>query len=477
MSSPSAVTAFLAAALGLAACEQTNGNYCCTDLATCHLPGGSPDLVPCTDPTRPFCDNAGEFGLARTCIPDPGTTACDGSEDCTSLVAPVCDAEGTGTCVGCDDAADCSRFAGTTECDATTGTCVECIDAGDCTNANEPVCGADRACRACVNDSECDSGICDESTGACVDESLIVYVATGGSGSACTRAQPCGTIATGIAAVTVTRKNILVAAGSYTETLVVSGRSLTIVGAGAELQPTALNQVPISVSNMSDVSIEGLRITGAGGAANPEGINCQGQAGNPSTLVLVGATVNNNGGVGIITNRCNLTVVQSHILGNNGGGLNATDGVVTIRNNFFAGNGGALTNVGGVRLDSSGAGSVFEFNTVANNVSSAGFASGLICSSVATHTFSNNIVVGQSADQVSGTNCNFTYTLSDEALAGTGNTTMQPMFVNVATNDYHLAAGSAGIDAADPAATLATDIDGDTRPQNGRADIGADEAQ
>ena len=42
--------------------------------------------------------------------------------------------------------------------------------------------------------------------------------------------------------------------------------------------------------------------------------------------------------------------------------------------------------------------------------------------------------------------------------------------------DYHLQSSSPCIDAADPAATLDVDIDGDIRPQGAAHDMGADEA-
>jgi hypothetical protein len=57
-------------------------------------------------------------------------------------------------------------------------------------------------------------------------------------------------------------------------------------------------------------------------------------------------------------------------------------------------------------------------------------------------------------------------------VAGASNT--DPMFVNLAQNDYHLAAGSPARDAVDTGP--ATDFEGDARPQGARFDIGADEA-
>ena len=77
-----------------------------------------------------------------------------------------------------------------------------------------------------------------------------------------------------------------------------------------------------------------------------------------------------------------------------------------------------------------------------------------------------------------GLNCLFAYTMSnDTTLAGTGNTTEVPTFVNPSGDDYHLAPSSAGIDLGDPARTGGTDIDGEARPRGARSDIGADEVR
>jgi hypothetical protein len=484
-------------AVVLTACEKTNAVYCCTDLATCHEPGGSEELIACTDPARPYCDNDGQYGDKRTCIEDP-TAGCSGPEDCTTPAAPVCDVGGTGTCVGCGVMADCGRFPATPQCEPASGACVECLAAGDCTSASEPVCGMDHVCRACMADAECASGVCDEGTGACVAEAAIVYVATNGGGAVCTRAMPCATITAGIAAVDATRRTILVAPGSYTDRVTIAAKSFALVGHGAAVSASTAGEVIDVNAGSIAVTIEGLRVHDGLGAVGTA-IRCRDSGGTP-TLTLVGVTLDRNGGAGIDATRCNVTVTGGTISGNNGAGISANTatltveasrildnngggvvtsggGMISIRNSFIAKNGDLSGAVGGVRLVEPTS-LVFEFNTLADNGTMAGFAAGMQCSSLMPRTLSNNIIVGPSSDQVSSAaNCTFTYTLSNETIAGTGNATTAPTFVNAATNDYHLTAASAGIDAADPAATLATDIDGQSRPQGPRADIGADEVR
>jgi hypothetical protein len=97
---------------------------------------------------------------------------------------------------------------------------------------------------------------------------------------------------------------------------------------------------------------------------------------------------------------------------------------------------------------------------------------------------SNNIFLhvdnGTNTAFVSGSSCTATYSLFDTDVAlpaETGNVSGDAIFVNGAGGNYHLQTGSPGINAADPAATLATDIDGEMRPQGGRHDMGADEAE
>jgi len=61
-----------------------------------------------------------------------------------------------------------------------------------------------------------------------------------------------------------------------------------------------------------------------------------------------------------------------------------------------------------------------------------------------------------------------TYTISGEAITGTGNKTGDPLFLEPAGNDYHLKSGSPAIDAADPE----SDYSDEPSPNGGRADMG-----
>ncbi len=96
--------------------------------------------------------------------------------------------------------------------------------------------------------------------------------------------------------------------------------------------------------------------------------------------------------------------------------------------------------------------------------------------------FSNNIVydnrVSGTGTQVGGSaSCSWTY--SDigpaQTVAGTGNINTAPMFVDPATRNFHVMPDSPVENLADAAATITVDLDGDSRPQDGRSDIGADE--
>ena len=70
----------------------------------------------------------------------------------------------------------------------------------------------------------------------------------------------------------------------------------------------------------------------------------------------------------------------------------------------------------------------------------------------------------------------FTCSDIEGSLAGTAsNLNANPDFADALNGDFHLESTSPCKNTADPAATLAVDVDGDARPQGGRSDMGADE--
>jgi hypothetical protein len=89
---------------------------------------------------------------------------------------------------------------------------------------------------------------------------------------------------------------------------------------------------------------------------------------------------------------------------------------------------------------------------------------------------SNLVVNNAGPAQVTGAVCSWTYSdITPGSVSGTGNLSVDPLFVDPVHNNFHLQLASPVRDAADPAATLAVDIDGDTRPQGAGRDMGADE--
>jgi hypothetical protein len=202
-----------------------------------------------------------------------------------------------------------------------------------------------------------------------------------------------------------------------------------------------------------------------------------------ATLKLTRAKIVNNAGGGISASSGTVTISQSTISNNPGGGITLNGAQFTLQNNIIAGNGGPSSGTGGIKVDVANAGThTIEFNTITNNGGPMNLNTGIHCGTVLVQlTFSNNIVygnpVGGLGKQVGGAGCSFTY--SDigpgENTNGAGNINADPEFVNATAGNFHISGASPAHDAADPAATLATDFEGDQRPQGAARDIGADE--
>jgi hypothetical protein len=160
-------------------------------------------------------------------------------------------------------------------------------------------------------------------------------------------------------------------------------------------------------------------------------------------------------------------------------------GSATLVNNIVAGNQADVEGSGlrfrGVSWDSSAC--YLQHNTIADN---HGSGEGVFVGAYATLALTNTILAGHTAAAITVT-AGSTVTLEATLWHNSGPDTggegeivsdvsvhADPLFVQPALWDYHLAEGSPAIDAG-VEADVATDIDGEARPQGIGYDIGADE--
>ena len=482
-----------AAAAITAGCTRKNDQFCCTTAEACGRHGGDPSAMqPCDDPARPYCDND-----QRTCIVPPGEPCgpdgecddpatpvcleglcveCAGAGDCP-FSAPVCE-EAAHQCQSCGEEADCQGFADRPFCDE--GACAGCRDGGDCAEASAPICDQEaRTCRGCQSADECDSGVCDWVDGGCVPEADVLYVSTDGPGSDCTREEPCDTVTRALELAAGRRNWILMAPGDYQETVAVTGETVRIVGDGASLRPGGLDEAAVSVTGGANLRVTGLRIHDADGNGDGpgDGVHCTNGGGTP-TVLLDRVVIEGNDDQGVDASNCNIVVSRSTLRDNRRGGLSLDSVDFDVTNNFIIANGSGGSVTAGVLVDKfpPTAGRL-EHNTIVANVGQTGSPSGIRCVLVGTPlTFRNNIIYNNlgSDTQVDGDNCEHRYSvIGPDPQSGDGNIQTAPMFLG--DSDFHLAAGSSGIDEAEDS-DVSVDVDGDPRPGSGDNDIGADEA-
>lgn len=385
----------------------------------------------------------------------------------------------------CPDAGDTGRctssatcVAPTSVCDvAGTMTCVQCVapsDVSACTNTT-PTCGADHACHACSKHDDCPASSACLPDGSCALATQVAYVdPVAGSGSQCTQATPCKKVSD---ALNTTRPYVKLT-GTVDEAVTINNQNVTILASpGAKLTRTNPGVI-LKVDGTSVVEIVDLAVSdGLGGT----GIGISMPPGNAAALTLLRTTVTNNTGGGISASGGRLTLSQSTVSLNTAGGIAISGAQFDITNTFIVKNGGVASSFGGVKLDSIGAGTRrLDFNTIADNQGMDGLALGVFCvPGSQPMVFSNNIVyenqIGGTRTQVSGPNCSWTYSDIGDTVSGVGNLNADPMFVNPNLGNFHIKATSPARDAADPAATLAVDFEGEARPQGPHSDMGADE--
>lgn len=386
-------------------------------------------------------------------------------------------------------------------CDTSSAMCVECTvsEPGGCVGAT-PICGADDRCHGCAADADCASMTC-LPDGACAPVLEVLYAAADGSPAANCMVDAKCSLARAIALIDGTKVTIRLDPGSYDlDATLVLGISMRIVGRGAVIDRDQRGTGPtLLIEGGAVVALDYVSIEGGDGAGVGVGIGCT-----AATLIGRSITVQGNDATGINAVGCDLSLTQARIATNQGVGITASGGRLALRrsvvfghpsggvvitgaefdlqNDFIIQNGGPFSLFGGLLITqiSPGGDHVFDFNTVAYNAAAPQMTSGVVCSVVgAPLSFTNSVVFANGSGlQVEGGNCSWSYSdISPIPVSGRGNRSTDPQFVDPAHSDFHLRATSPVKDAADPAATLAVDHDGDRRPQGGGPDMGADEVR
>lgn len=385
-------------------------------------------------------------------------------------------------------------------CDIGRSMCVACtvVEPGSCNGAT-PVCGDDSACRGCRADEECGSHTC-LADGACAAPLDVLYASPGGTDTAgCMRAAPC-TVSRALGLIDGTKSTIHLDPGRYSLTgtlrllddVHLVGRDAVIERSAAAPDGGVVDLASGARAVLDHVTVQGGR-GGAGfgvrctnAALTLREVTVQGNAGPGVTaagcaLAISHARIAGNQGTGVVATDGAIALTRSHVLDNRGGGVGVTRASYDLENDVIAGNGDAFSLFGGVLITqiSAPGDRVFAFNTVARNLAPSGIAGGVRCGILAAPArLTSSIVFDNAGPQVDGASCTWSYSLlgvsSDPGNPGDPGSA-DPLFVDPVRHDYHLQLASPARDAADPAATLAVDIDGDARPQGPASDMGADE--
>jgi len=378
------------------------------------------------------------------------------------------------TNVPCSDNGDCP---GSQVCDQSQSTpvCVSSIaDAGT-------VDGDQQAGQPCSQDSDCESTVCAETDGKCVDAGQSLFVATTGLDSnECSQTMPCATIS----------RALQRAKGAYMDAFLIDGGTAVLIsgevvdfdGTDITFDPTKMHDHVVEAQG-TDIRIEGMGFHGGMAEtlrsdsdlslhhvgvfdSTQGGIDCNG-----CTLHLLDSLVSGHAQFGVdARNDGSVSIHRSKIIGNAGGGVRVTTADFDISSSFFVqngkGNGGAQAfAIANTTVTDPAR---FAFNTLSDNA--AGGVSCGIPTTLSSDLFADN------NGPVTGM-CMARYSLfKNTNVPGMGNLTMvDPLFVNQAAGNYHIGAGSPAIDHADPMESEDTDYDGDPRPGGGNNDIGADE--
>ncbi len=343
------------------------------------------------------------------------------------------------------------------------GVCVECVGTEGVCGGEQPVCGADLHCRACVSHDECTSEVC-LINGACADPLQVAYIEPNTLGD-CSQTNPCARVALGMQ----TGKPILKVTGTVTDIMSANlNRTIDLYGAPGAVITRAINGQVIDTSSLGIVSLHDLTLSG-GTSNTGNGIRST-----QGTLVLDRVRVIGNEGLGLDIRGGELVMSRAIVQGNANGGARIENTKFAISNSLFVQNGTAGSTIGGLKIKPV-VGSSFELNTIADNTNDdlSATTRGLDCD--AAFEAHSNIVVNNAL----GPGCTFHDSLFNSAVipAGSNNLIGDAKFITTLgpTSDgfYRISPGSAARDGG--ISTITFDIDGQPRPAGAAPDMGADE--
>lgn len=445
-----------------------NPEACCVEEADCAAVGL---------PVGSTCED-GRSCRNNKCVELP----CATSSECDAL-EPYC---GGDICVPtCSDDAQCPGFGQTAAQKFCDGTCVECRAAADC-GTSTPVCD-DGACRKCSVNDECASGAC-TADGSCADEMTIAYASpTGSSTAQCRRDDLCSftrAIEPGI-----NRRYVVLAGGNYQVAgpVLLQGLRSFIGAKGTKPSLHSSTTGPIlRLDSGADIALDNIEFRGArettpGTSYDGIAIECPSNF-QKSKLRVSRSLFTQNATSGIDAYQCDLELRESTFTANFRG-LETTDVMGTIERTLFIANtetalildGGLYTitnnfivrNGYGIDMYLPIAGTLFEFNTIADNATT-----GVSCGGSGTldFQFATNLISGNATNVQSTIDCNFSGSMIVSGVTSSlkyKNPTTPPY-------DYHLTEGSAAVDQI-TTSTQVRDFDGESRPHGAGHDFGADE--
>jgi hypothetical protein len=354
--------------------------------------------------------------------------------------------------------------------------CAVCKASASCPAAR-PVCDAtSHDCRSCARDSECDSGACDLAAGRCVDPGAILYASPSGiMADPCTRSSPCS-LDKASSAVDSNHSYIVLLPGVH-KSVHFDGQKATVCGNGATIgtNNTLLHASSVTMRDVKVIETVNASAFGAGTAflCNDSDLTLDDvdihvtllhAIDGGRTLTLRNTTIAN----GRMSTGAHVIIDRSTFLPGSSISLFGTDPSLEVTNSVFVATvGDTFIAINGTP-GSTAPGSAWIFNNTF-------IGGGIGCSGSALYgkTFSSNIFYSVGVQTEPGCRYDHNLIVPFVDYGGTGNITGDPLFVNVASNDFHLRAGSPAIDAADPALVNGHDRDGHPRPGGGRSDIGA----